>query len=80
MGKILGYKKFKSKAGADCCIVDIVVSPSARDKKFGYVGERCIEKFIPDEYHSLFNPGVIGKNIEISNDSITNEISRIDIK
>lgn len=79
MGKILGYKKFKSKAGVDCCVVNIVVSLSERDKKYGYVGERCIEKFIPDEYHSLFTPDVIGQNIEMFIDSITNEISSIDI-
>ena len=79
MGRILGYKKFKSKAGSDCCIVNIVVSPSTRDVKFGYVGEKCIEKFIPDEYHSLFTPDVIGQNIEMYIDSITNEITSINI-
>lgn len=79
MGKILGYKKFKSKAGVECCIVNIIVSSSGRDKKFGYVGEKCIEKFIPDEFHSLFTPEVIGQNIEMLIDSITGEISSIDI-
>ena len=78
MGRILGYKKFKSKAGENCCIAYIVVS-SKTYEKYGYFGERCIEKFIPVEYHSLFTPDVIGQNIEMYIDSITNEITSINI-
>ncbi len=63
--EILGYRKFTSSKGFKCCIALIKSPFSERDEKNGAVGFKCSEQFIPEEFHSQFQPSCVGKAIEM---------------
>lgn len=63
---VIGYRKFKSKNGVNCCIVGFVTAFNDRDLRFGAKGYKYQEQFVPDSYHDLFNADVIGKNIRVN--------------
>jgi hypothetical protein len=62
--EIIGYSKFTSKKGTDCLICKIAVTPSESDLKFGHVGMKVEEVFVPAECFGLFSPAVIGKTLK----------------
>lgn len=64
--KIIGYRKFNSKAGKPCCIVTVGAPYSEREIERGACGTKTEELWLPEESHNLINPQVIGKNIEVS--------------
>lgn len=58
---IIGYRKFTSKAGKSCCIVNVLSEYSQFDMEHGAYGQTAEEVFIPAEYHSLINKDAVGK-------------------
>lgn len=62
---IVGYRKFKSKKGTSCCIINVIGDFTAYDQEHGAVGQRCEEVFLPEDQHQFVVPGIIGKPIEL---------------
>lgn len=60
--KIVGYRKFNSKKGAPCCLVTFMSPYTDVQVKNGACGNQAEDVFIPDSFHDLFTPQVIGKN------------------
>lgn len=58
---LVGYRKFNSKAGKACCIVSLLSSYSEGEAKYGAVGSKCEDVFLPEDCHNLIVPAVIGK-------------------
>lgn len=62
--KIIGYRKFTSKAGKECLMCDCVQELSERDKASGAVGQKCCTEFIPESCWNLFvDDKCIGKTL-----------------
>lgn len=68
MGQIIGYSKFKSKTGKDCCVVLNMIPCTPRDNEFGRGGNKVEEVFVPENQHSQINDKVIGHEIEVLRD------------
>lgn len=66
MGQIIGYSKFQSKKGTDCCVIRVMSPAGERDNKFGHFGNIVQEIFVPDDQHNVINDKVIGKNCVIN--------------
>lgn len=64
--KILGYRKFNSKAGKALCIVTASSPYTDREIEHGACGVKVEELWLPEECHAMINPQVVGKNIELS--------------
>lgn len=64
--KILGYRKFNSKAGKACCIVTVTSVYTDKEIERGACGAKAEELWLPEESHNLINPQVIGKNMEVT--------------
>lgn len=64
MPRLLGYKKFTSKAGKKTCYACIALPPKPFDvDRLGFVGEYVDNDFYVDEkFQHLFIPENIGKN------------------
>lgn len=63
--KLVGYKKFKSKKGDDCLVIELIKPFTTREIDFGACGSSVVEKFIPNDFSDKFVPAVIGKNIDL---------------
>lgn len=63
MVKLVGYKRFTSKKGTECCVASIVKDMSAREKENGAVGQSVDEIFLPPEQINLLKPTDIGKEL-----------------
>lgn len=70
--KVVGYRKFNSKAGKPFCIVTVVYPFSDRDLQYGACGSKTEDIFIPEELHNIVTPQVIGKNMECTYDVVNN--------
>lgn len=68
MVKLVGYKKFTSRAGRDCCVASIVRPFSERDKTFGAVGEKAEEIFMPESQVDLLKPSDVGHELILDYD------------
>lgn len=64
MAKLIGYKKFKSKAGSPICFAFVQEPAGDFDIKYGYVGDKVSENFIPESLHKDFTPDKIGMDID----------------
>ena len=69
---IIGYRKFRSKAGKDCCIVTIVREGTPNDVAHGLVGMVAEEVFIPENCHSLINESVLDKQLIMEHSVVGN--------
>lgn len=65
MGQIIGYSKFKSKKGADCCVLRVMVPCGLRDNEYGRYGHTIQEVFVPDEMHSQITEEVILREVTV---------------
>lgn len=68
---LVGFKRFKSKTGVDCCVMYLVTAPTERERQSGVVGDRVQEVFCPSEQVNLLTANDIGKDVEL-NYSISN--------
>lgn len=62
---LIGYRKFKSKKGSDCCIVNFVHDFSSFDISHGAYGQTVEEVFLPEDCHGSITPAVIGSLCEL---------------
>lgn len=62
---LIGFRKFKSKAGNDCCIVNLLDDFTAFDVQHGACGQKVDEVFIPESSHSLIIPSRIGSYCDL---------------
>lgn len=64
MVTLIGFRKFVSKDGKACCIVNCLEDFSLNDCQHGACGQCSKEYFLNAEYHSLILPSAIGKKCE----------------
>lgn len=65
MRRLLGYRKFTSKAGKLTCVAVVAISPTEWEKNNGFVGENVKDDlFIPDSCIGLMTPDAIGKELD----------------
>lgn len=62
---LIGYRKFTSKKGTNCCIVSLVVDYSDFDVQHGACGQKVDEVFIPENCHGLIQPNSVGRYYEL---------------
>lgn len=62
---LIGYRKFTSKKGTNCCIVSLVNDYSTFDCSHGAVGQKVDEVFIPENCHGLIQPDSVGRYYEL---------------
>lgn len=61
----VGFKKFKSKAGNDCCIANITVPFTPDEEEKGGKGINVQSFFMPEEQRGKCVPENLGKDVEI---------------
>lgn len=59
--EILGFNKFKSKKGTDCCTIQLARDFSANEQAAGSCGQRVEDAFLPMELAHLAVSDNIGK-------------------
>ena len=62
---IIGYRKFKSKKGFDCCLISVMSLCCDRDLRYGACGYKVQDVFVPEAQHNLIVPDVVGKPVVI---------------
>ena len=85
MPRLLGYKKFTSKAGKKTCVAVVALPPTQFEiDKYGFVGENVRDNvFMPDSQIDLLTPSDIGKELEFSYEVDTygkSHLSKITVK
>lgn len=63
--KIIGFRKFNSKAGKPCCIVQVGAPYSSKEIEHGACGTKVEEVWIPEESQNLITAQCIGKMLEL---------------
>jgi len=63
--EILGFKKFKSKAGKDCCVLQLVRDFTPSEVASGSIGRGIEEVFLPIELSHLAIPENVGSLCEL---------------
>lgn len=66
--QILGYKEFESKKGDKCLVVTVVKELTDRDKKFGHIGMKAEEVWIPEKLQPLFDESLVGSILKCTYD------------
>ena len=61
---IIGYSRFFNKNNQERLVVDVVKTPTDFDKKYGRVGMKVEQVWIPETLFDKFNPSVVGKLLE----------------
>lgn len=61
----LGFRKFVSSKGNNCCIVNLLDDYTQFDIQHGASGQKVNEVFLPKSCHSLILPSCIGKYCEL---------------
>ncbi|MCM1185003.1 MAG: hypothetical protein NC251_13455 [Lachnoclostridium sp.] len=64
-GKLVGFKRFKSKKGNDLCLANIETPFSPSDIARGCVGSDVQGVFVPDDQYDLLTEKDIGKTVEL---------------
>lgn len=65
MCKLVGYKKFKSKKGNECCVISVVTPYNQRSLDNGCVGSKTEEVFLPENCFNLLQPSDIGCDLNL---------------
>ena len=65
MYRLIGFRKFVSKKGTNCCVVNLLCDFSSFDVQHGACGEKVEEVFLPEECHSLIDARVIGSECDL---------------
>ena len=63
--KIIGFRKFNSKAGKPCCVVTLMSPYNDAQIQKGACGNQTEDIFASEAYHNLFNTQTVGKMAEI---------------
>lgn len=62
---LIGYRKFQSKKGSNCCIVNLLHDFSPFDISHGAYGQCVEEVFLPENCHGSITPEVVGEMCEL---------------
>ena len=66
MPKLIGYRKFTSKAGKQCCVATVSFELTEREKAEGLVGVRVDNNmFMPAHQVDLLRPADIGHELAL---------------
>lgn len=69
MPRLLGFRKFTSKAGNRTCVAVVACSPNQWELKNGFVGESAkTDLFVPEDCIDSFTESAIGKELNIIRD------------
>lgn len=63
--KILGFRKFTSKEGKNCCIVTVLAPYTDREVTHGARGTKAEEVWIPEDYQSAIQDNAVGKMLVV---------------
>lgn len=80
MKTLVGFKRFRSKAGKDMCLAQIVSDATERDVQFGAVGQLVEEVFMPDTHVNFFKVEDIGKPVQFVYEMSGNRAFMVDVK
>ena len=80
MKTLVGYKKFRSKAGKEMCLAQVVSDATERDKNFGAVGQLVEEVFMPDSHVNFFKEDDIGKPVTFIYEMSGSRAYMVDVK
>lgn len=61
--KVLGFRRFVSKKGTPCLVMNVSFPYADRQIENGACGETVEDLFIPKEYHDKVTPAIIGKYV-----------------
>ena len=64
--EIIGYSKFTSKKGNQCCILRFVRDVTDNEKNFGSYGMKAEEIFVPENQINLVNESILGKKLVLN--------------
>ena len=62
--QIIGYSRFKNKEGKERLVVDVAKVPSDFDKKYGRVGMKVEQLWMPEALYDRFNESVVGMQVD----------------
>ena len=65
---VIGYSRFFNKQNEERLVVDVVKEPTDFDKKYGRIGMKVEQVWIPQALFDKFNPSVVGKLIDCKYD------------
>lgn len=65
MSKLVGFKHFTSKKGANFCVANVVTEYSAREITIDCVGSKVEEIFLPADQLTYLIPSDIGKEVRL---------------
>lgn len=77
--EIIGYSRFKSKSGNEVMFVDVAKIPTENDKKWGRVGMKLEQVWIPSTCFVKFSPAVVGKVLRASYEISNGRANVIDV-
>ena len=61
--EIIGYSRFNNKAGEERLVVDVAKLPTDFDAKYGRVGMKVEQIWMPEALFDKFDKSVIGKTM-----------------
>lgn len=65
MYTILGFSKFKSRKGVECCVMQLSRDFNSRELLAGSVGKRVEEVFLSDDIIGVFDVNNVGKSCDV---------------
>lgn len=63
--KIVGFKRFESKKGKNCCMMSVVEPYSKKDNERGYFGSSVQDLFMPDDLYDFLEEKHIGHDVQL---------------
>lgn len=76
---VLGFRKFKSKKGTDCCVLQVQKEFSDLEIKYGAVGTKAVDVWVPVTLQSIVTKDCIGSTCHIAYAQIGNSFQVVDI-
>lgn len=64
-GTLVGFKRFISKKGSECCVANIVTQYTPAENERGSVGSGVSEVFLPNNQLDMLTPGDVGKKVRL---------------
>lgn len=65
-GKLVGYKRFKSKQGRDLCVANVLIPFNPAENSRGSIGSDVKSVFLPDHQIDLLTEKDVGKAVELN--------------
>ena len=64
--KLVGFKRFKSKKGNECCVANVVTSFTPAENSRGSYGSDVQSVFLPEDQVDMLTEKDIGKDVELN--------------